>query len=82
MVKSLKAEGEYRHGKHLKKKSIGRGGVNLSRPLRPNFCQGFPPMGELVPRPWGKKFWGSPHMGGLSCGDGLLRLPLRRGART
>ena len=30
----------------------GRGRVELSRPPRPNFCQGFPPKGEFLARPW------------------------------
>ena len=30
---------------------IIRGGVELSRSLRPKFYQGFPPMGEFVPLP-------------------------------
>ena len=39
--------------------AIGRGAVKLSRPLRPNFCQGLPPMGEFLPRPQ-KKMLGLP----------------------
>ena len=62
MVKSLKFEGEYRHGKQLKKKSIGRGGVKLSFPLRPNFSRGSPLWDHWCPC-FRKKFARGPPLG-------------------
>ena len=62
-------------------KNIGRGGVELSRPLWPNIFHEFPPMGVFVLQHQKKKNARGPPLGVMLGGNGLLWCPLSRGAQ-